>query len=74
MARSKTACQKAIKMLKPWLNTRGLRLSREKTCIRHIEEGIDFLGVNIRHYKKQGKKREKVMLIKPSKAAMQNFC
>jgi RNA-directed DNA polymerase len=33
-----------------FLATRGLSLSQEKTHISHIDEGFDFLGVNIRKY------------------------
>src|SRR5262245_17566759 len=37
-------------LLSTWLGTRGLRLSDEKTHIRHLCEGFNFLGFNIRHY------------------------
>ncbi len=43
-----------------FLKERGLELSEEKTVITHIDEGFDFLGVNIKKYK--GK-----LLIMPSK-------
>jgi RNA-directed DNA polymerase len=50
--------------IRPWLEAflaaRGLRLSRAKTSIVHIDQGFDFLGWNFRKY--QGK-----LLIKPSK-------
>jgi len=29
---------------------RGLRLSGEKNHLRHLREGFNFLGFNIRHY------------------------
>jgi len=48
-----------------YLHKRQLTLSMEKTKITHIEEGFDFLGFNIRQYKKNNKKR--ILLIKPSK-------
>jgi RNA-directed DNA polymerase len=35
-------------LLSTWLRTRGLRLSDEKTHIRHLREGFNFLGFNIR--------------------------
>lgn len=47
-------------VIKVFLKERGLELSSEKTRITHIDEGFDFLGVNIRKYK--GK-----LIIKPSK-------
>lgn len=33
-----------------WLAKRGLELNEEKTRIRHIAEGFDFLGFNVRQY------------------------
>jgi RNA-directed DNA polymerase len=73
MAKSKEACQQAKELLVPWLQTRGLRLSETKTRIVHLSEGLDFLGVNIRHYAKWGSKRGKVTLCKPTKEAEKNF-
>lgn len=49
-----------------FLKKRGLKLSRDKTKIVHIEEGFDFLGQNIRKYK--GK-----LLIKPSKSSIKSL-
>ncbi len=49
-----------------FLNKRGLVLSQEKTKITHIEEGFDFLGVNIRKY--NGK-----LIIKPAKDNVKKF-
>jgi RNA-directed DNA polymerase len=36
------------------LATMGLRLSPEKTCITHIDEGLDFLGWRIQRHRKRG--------------------
>jgi RNA-directed DNA polymerase len=47
-------------MVQQFLGERGLTLSPEKTMIKHINEGFDFLGQNIRKY--AGK-----LLIKPAK-------
>lgn len=47
-------------LIKEFLGVRGLELSEEKTLITHINDGFDFLGVNIRMY--DGK-----LLTKPSK-------
>lgn len=49
-----------------FLAIRGLTLSEEKTHICHIEEGFDFLGMNIRKY--DGK-----LLIKPAPKKVQAF-
>ncbi|ETW92266.1 MAG: hypothetical protein ETSY1_44405, partial [Candidatus Entotheonella factor] len=40
----------AQEILSQWLRVRGLRLSDEKTHIRHLREGFNFLAFNIRHY------------------------
>lgn len=47
-----------------FLNLRGLELSDDKTKIVSIQEGVDFLGQNLRKY--NGK-----MLVKPSKQSLQ---
>lgn len=46
-----------------FLNERGLELSAEKTRISHIDDGFNFLGFNIRKYKRK-------LLIKPSKSSI----
>jgi len=59
--RSKELLEKEVKpIIKQFLSIRGLELSEEKTLITHIDEGFDFLGVNIKKY--DGK-----LLTKPSK-------
>lgn len=47
----------------------GLRLSREKTRITHIDEGFDFLGVRIQRHQKRGSAKRFVYTY-PSKAAL----
>ena len=54
-----------------WLEIRGLKLSTEKTSIKHITEGFDFLGFNIRQYKVNNTKTGYKLLIKPSKKFLQ---
>ena len=53
-------------IVEKFLAERGLQLSTEKTKITHIDEGFDFLGVNVRKY--NGK-----LLIKPSVKNVQTF-
>ena len=53
-------------IVESFLRERGLELSYEKTKITHIEEGFDFLGINIRKYK--GK-----YISKPSKKSIHDF-
>ena len=67
-----TGCSKELleNEVKPFVETflgeRGLQLSQEKTKVTHINEGFDFLGLNLRKYK--GK-----LLIKPSKKNVKTF-
>ena len=49
-----------------FLRERGLSLSKEKTKITSINEGFDFLGMNIRQYKE-------TLIIKPSKDSVKKF-
>ncbi|ODA43019.1 group II intron reverse transcriptase/maturase [Desulfosporosinus sp. BG] len=54
-------------LLEPYLDKRGLELSKEKTRVVPIEEGFTFLGFNVRLYQTyQGEK----LLIKPSKESI----
>ncbi len=45
---------------------RGLRLSTEKTVVRHVDAGFEFLGMSVRKY-------SGTMLIKPSKKGVLSF-
>jgi len=49
-----------------FLQERGLTLSEEKTRITHIDEGFDFLGMNVRKY--NGK-----LIIRPAKSSIKRF-
>jgi len=49
---TKEILEKKVKpIVEKFLGERGLSLSRDKTKITHIDEGFDFLGINIRKYK-----------------------
>jgi RNA-directed DNA polymerase len=52
--------------LAAWLAPRGLAFNEGKTRIVHLDDGVDFLGFNVRRYR--GK-----LLIKPSKAAVKRI-
>jgi RNA-directed DNA polymerase len=52
--------------LTAWLTPRGLAFNEGKTRIVHLDDGLDFLGYNVRRY--HGK-----LLIKPSKAAVRQL-
>jgi RNA-directed DNA polymerase len=71
---TKQAALDAQHLLATWLWTRGLRLSEEKTHIRHLTEGFDFLGFNIRRYPApQSSRSGYKLLIKPSQGAIQQI-
>ena len=57
----------ARSLLATWLKARGLQLSDEKTHIRHLQEGFNFLGFAIRHYPAPNSSRRGYkLLITPS--------
>ena len=55
-----------IPMVRDFLAERGLTLSEEKTVVMPIEEGVDFLGINIRRY-------DGALLTKPSKKSVKRL-
>jgi RNA-directed DNA polymerase len=58
--------QEVKPVVEAFLRERGLELSPEKTVIRSIEEGVDFLGQTLRKY--HGK-----LLIKPATKSLKAF-
>jgi RNA-directed DNA polymerase len=52
--------------LAEWLAPRGLAFNEEKTRIARLEDGFDFLGFNVRRYRRK-------LLIKPSNAAVKRL-
>jgi RNA-directed DNA polymerase len=61
----------AQERLSQWLSLRGLRLSDGKTHIRHLRDGFNFLGFNLRHYPAPNSSRSGYkLLIKPSPEAI----
>jgi RNA-directed DNA polymerase len=65
---SKEILESEVKpIVEQFLKDRGLTLSEEKTSIKHIEDGFDFLGQNVRKY--SGKK----LLIKPTSKNVHTF-
>ena len=69
---SKEDAKAALQEIAHWLKGRGLEISEEKTQIRHIADGFDFLGFNIRQYPEGGADKVKT-LIKPSKDGVKRF-
>ena len=57
--------------LAQWLAPRGLVFNEDKTRIVHLEEGFDFLGFNLRRYRRGG--RPGKLLIKPSQDAVRRI-
>ena len=70
---SKKDAEEIVQVLKDWLKERGLELSSEKTKIRHLSDGFDFLGFNVRQYRSQNTRTGWKLLIKPSKESTQNL-
>ena len=68
LCRTREEAQSMYIKLKPYLQKRGLELSEDKTRITHISEGFNFLGFNVRKYKKDERYK---LLIKPSKESVQ---
>ena len=65
---TKEVLENRAKPIVEWfLKERGLELSQEKTKITHINEGFDFLGVNMRKYR-NGKRIQK-----PTKEGIKRF-
>jgi RNA-directed DNA polymerase len=60
---SREQAEEVKSRLAAWLAPKGLAFNEEKTRIVHLDEGLDFLGFNVRRYR--GK-----LLVKPSKAAL----
>lgn len=71
-AETRNDAEAAQDTIADWLRGRGLELSQEKTKIRHLKEGFDFLGFNIRIYPERLTHKDK-LLITPSKASVQAF-
>ena len=63
--------KQALEEIRIWLKQRGLELSPEKTHIRHISEGFDFLGFTIKQYPVPSTKTGWKLLITPSKKSVQ---
>lgn len=65
--RTKELLEEKVKpLIEEFLAERGLRLSKEKTRITHIDKGFNFLGFNIRKYKGR-------LLIKPTKESQKSI-
>lgn len=57
--------------LAAWLAPRGLVFNEDKTQIVHLEEGFDFLGFNLRRYRRGSQPAK--LLIKPSQDAVRRI-
>lgn len=50
-SQSKSALEVVRTIVEEWLSHRGLTLNKEKTLITSIQDGLEFLGFNIKHVK-----------------------
>jgi RNA-directed DNA polymerase len=57
--------------LADWLDPRGLVFNEDKTRVVHLEEGFDFLGFNLRRYRRGNQPGK--LLIKPSRDAVKRI-
>ncbi|MFI0454608.1 group II intron reverse transcriptase/maturase [Actinomadura sp. 6N118] len=64
---SKEEAEQIKRKLAEWLEPRGLRFNEDKTRIVHLDEGLDFLGFNIR------KNSQRKIIIKPSQDAVRRI-
>lgn len=63
---SEQDAHQVVQDLSPWLEQRGLTLSKDKTRIVHITEGFDFLGFAVRQYPVTTTRSGYKLLITPS--------
>jgi RNA-directed DNA polymerase len=68
MCHSREQAQAVQAKVDAWLVERGLTLNQEKTTIRHVDDGFDFLSLTIRRYHPKG--RGTKVLTRPSKEAL----
>lgn len=73
LCRTREDAEATTGILREWLGTRGLTLSEEKTRIVHLTEGFDFLGFHVRRYRTSRRKRNEILLVKPSQESVQAF-
>jgi RNA-directed DNA polymerase len=66
LCHSREQAEQVKARLAAWLELRGLAFNEAKTAIVHLDDGVDFLGFNVRRYR--GK-----LLIKPGKAAVKRI-
>jgi RNA-directed DNA polymerase len=66
LCHSREQAEQVTARLAAWLTPRGLAFNEDKTRIVHLDDGVDFLGFNVRRYR--GK-----LLITPSKAAVKRI-
>jgi RNA-directed DNA polymerase len=69
LGKSRESCERAKRLLEAWLLTKGLKFAPEKVHIRHLSEGIKFLGCQVRLY---GKK-DPTLLIQPHPDSITKF-
>jgi RNA-directed DNA polymerase len=66
LCHSREQAEQVKARLTGWLAPRGLAFNEAKTQITHLDQGVDFLGFNIRRYRAK-------LLTKPSKDALRRI-
>lgn len=81
-ANTKASALEAQEKLGKWLASRGMVFAEDKTAVRKVEDGFDFLGFNFRLFKnRQGSRKhawerakgDLVSLVQPSKKSVQTL-
>lgn len=65
--------ERVIPAITKFLKERGLELNMEKTVIRTITEGFDFLGVNFKKFEDTKREGNEMLIVKPSKKGVKNL-
>ncbi|MEW1722557.1 group II intron reverse transcriptase/maturase [Streptomyces sp. NPDC093109] len=68
ISETEEGAHQARRKLAEWLHPRGLHFNEEKTKVRHLSEGFNFLGFTIRRYP-ENKRGQAATLVTPSKEA-----
>jgi RNA-directed DNA polymerase len=71
LCHSREQAETVAARLDPWLAERGLTLNRDKTAIRHADDGFDFLSFTTRRYHPKGGRAK--VLTRPSKEALRKI-
>jgi RNA-directed DNA polymerase len=70
---SRQQAEQVQAQLADWLAPRGLAFNEDKTRIVDLDEGFDFLGFNLRRYRRRRRDKPAKLLITPSQGAVRRI-